>query len=288
MLIGRASAWLSRQKASLAASRSGTSPRDPSSSTPPRSAASAATCSRCGLLGAQVGHAQHREVALAQAELLAHLLAPAADGDVRVEHPVGHHHDPLAAVAAALERLDLALADGDHPVDERRDQPGQRLLVRAQPQQLAVGRERRVLVEDVGGAGAAGDRLAEQLRAHASGHHGARAAAGLAERAPQGRGVGAPAQVQAGDRHPGRSHLLEQRALAVEADQARLGSAPRQRRDQRGPLALGAAALHVGREEEEPHRARRWVASTSPARAAGRWGRSARKPAASASASSSR
>ena len=60
-----------------------------------------------------------------------------------------------------------------------------------------------------------------------------------------------------------------------------------QRRQQRRPVALRAAALHVGCEEQQSHqrRARRWVATTSPALAAGRWGRSARKRAASARAS---
>ena len=182
MLIGSASASLSRQSASQAAIRSGTSPREPSSCTPVALAdqlleplrargrrrrparAAAARCSRARdtastnaahpLLGAQVGHAQHARNRPPSA---------AARGAWRRGRParrtsasnsaVRHRHDAVGAVAAPRQRLRLALGHRDHPVHARRDQPGQRAAgggaaAAARPS----GRERRVLVEHVRGA----------------------------------------------------------------------------------------------------------------------------------------
>ena len=127
-----------------------------------------------------------------------------------------------------------------------------------------------MLVDHVRRSGAPRDRLAHDLGADAAGDHGAGACVRLPQGAAQAAGVGAAGQVKAVGRHAGGAHVLEQRALVVEAEQPHLGAARGQSRDQRGPVALGAAAVHVGCDEQEPHQARLWVASTSPARAAGR------------------
>jgi hypothetical protein len=129
-----------------------------------------------------------------------------------------------------------------------------------------------VLVEHVGGAGAAGDRLADDLGADAARDHGARPRLGLGQRAPQRAQVRAPAQVHARGRDPRGAQVAEQRALVVQAQQPHLLTARGERRDQRRPLPLGTATLHVRRHEQEAHQRlpRRWVASTSRAWAAGR------------------
>ena len=253
MLSGRASASLSRQNASQAASRSGTSPREPSSCTPARPAASDSSASRSGPSPTSRPRSdgtwsRAAETASTKArppfsgrrlatQTTAKSRSPSASSartrsrgrvvaSCSSNRPFGTTTIRSRAVAALAQRLALALADGDHAVHARTRPSGQSLLVRAQREQLAVGRERRVLVEDVGGAGAPGDRLADQLGADAAGDHGARVGAGLAERAAHAGGVGAAAQVRG--RSPARRRRAPPRTAAPSSlRQSSRTSAPR-------------------------------------------------------------
>ena len=197
--------------------------------------------------------------------------------------PVGDHLDALAAISKPGERLDLPLRHRDDAVDARRREARQAALVGPHRKQLAVGGERRMLVDHVRRPRSPRDRFARQQPAHAARDDGVRPRARVAERAPPAARIRAPTHVQADRRHPSAGERAVQGPLAGQAHHPHLRPACGEQWDERGPVALGASGAHVGTHEQQAHQARRCTASVSPARAPGRWGWSARKLAASSS-----
>ena len=175
------------------------------------------------LLGTQVRHAQDGEVAARPGRASGGVASRRRPHrDVGVEQAVRHDDDPLARGS----RAGPAARPGGSLTAITRSTRGATSRVSRRWCGCAAssspsGVSGVCSLRTCGGAGAPGDRLADQLGADAARDHGAR----VRRRPRRARGASrrrrAAAQVQAGRRHAGGAHLLEERALVVEAEQPR-------------------------------------------------------------------
>ena len=130
------------------------------------------------------------------------------------------------------------------------------------PHAERIGAE--VLGGDVGCPLPPGDDAGHQVRAHVAAHDDGCARPGQPHDPGEAERVGAVPQACACDRNAAPADLVEERAAAVERDDAHVKALFVQAGDKARPLPLGAARLEVGAHEHDPRRALAGHPATGP------------------------